>query len=500
MLPLTPVSKQASRWVLAAIVLIYMAFGGLYAVFTPRWQAPDEPAHFNYIRYVAEQGRFPVLQIGDYPAQYLEEIKAARFPATMSIDSIRYESHQPPLHYVLGALVYRGVAPLGPDAQFFALRLLSVILGAGVLLAIHALAGLVFPDNRLMPLVATAFVAVIPMHIAMTAAINNDTLAELLLLLVLYVSVRVLRLGVSVRRSAALGVLATLILLTKTTVYTAGVVILVLALFMQRRPSETQGEEKTCTRHLAALTLPPLLLATPWFVRNAIVYGGLDVLAWQRHDLVAGEQLGTRALISQIGPARFMAQFARTTFTSFWGQFGWMGVLIDERLYQALAVFSFVLLAGIVLATIRLGRRSSRLAWYQRRALALLVVSACLTGITYLWYNLKYVQHQGRYLFPALGPLAIIAALGMTYLLEWRQAKKAVLLLAAVGLLLIAFGLSVGDIPAWALVFVIGSGALLTSARWLSGRWYWVPLAPLYIGFLWLDWVCLFEHLVPALL
>ena len=162
MLPLTPLDKNTARWVLAAIVGVYVLLGSLYAAFTPRWQAPDEPAHFNYIRYLVEQVRFPVLQVGDYPAEYLEEIKAARFPASMSIEPIRYESHQPPLYYLLGAVVYRSTSLLGANAQFYALRFFSVALGAAVLLALHALAAEVFPDDRWPALLATAFVAVIP--------------------------------------------------------------------------------------------------------------------------------------------------------------------------------------------------------------------------------------------------------------------------------------------------------------------------------------------------
>jgi hypothetical protein len=29
------------------ILTAYLALAALYAVFTPKWQAPDEPAHFN---------------------------------------------------------------------------------------------------------------------------------------------------------------------------------------------------------------------------------------------------------------------------------------------------------------------------------------------------------------------------------------------------------------------------------------------------------------------
>jgi len=96
---------------LLAIILAYLVVGALYAALTPPWQAPDEPAHYNYVRYLAENRRLPVLQMGDYPHDYLEEIKAAKFPATMSIDPIRYEFYQPPLYYVLAGSSAAGSSP-----------------------------------------------------------------------------------------------------------------------------------------------------------------------------------------------------------------------------------------------------------------------------------------------------------------------------------------------------------------------------------------------------
>jgi hypothetical protein len=42
-----PSGKQPTRWLLPLIVFIYLVLGTLYAVYTPPWQAPDEPAHYN---------------------------------------------------------------------------------------------------------------------------------------------------------------------------------------------------------------------------------------------------------------------------------------------------------------------------------------------------------------------------------------------------------------------------------------------------------------------
>ena len=61
------------------------------------------------MRFVATTGGFPVLQMGDYPHAYMEEIKSRKFPPDLSIDPIRYEFHQPPLYYALLAPIYAAV-------------------------------------------------------------------------------------------------------------------------------------------------------------------------------------------------------------------------------------------------------------------------------------------------------------------------------------------------------------------------------------------------------
>ena len=111
--------ERASRWGLAIVLLAYLALGTLYATATPAWQVPDEPAHYNYVKYVAENRT--AARAADRAItrpNYLEEIKASAFPPPSRSTPIRYESHQPPLYYVLAATVYRlGQGVLGSGAS-----------------------------------------------------------------------------------------------------------------------------------------------------------------------------------------------------------------------------------------------------------------------------------------------------------------------------------------------------------------------------------------------
>ena len=52
-------TERRERAGLALILVLYLGLAALFATLTPAWQAPDEPAHYNYVRYLAEKTPFP---------------------------------------------------------------------------------------------------------------------------------------------------------------------------------------------------------------------------------------------------------------------------------------------------------------------------------------------------------------------------------------------------------------------------------------------------------
>ncbi|MFQ5854438.1 MAG: hypothetical protein ACE5LU_02175 [Anaerolineae bacterium] len=397
---------------LTLIIAIYIALGVTYAVYTPTWQVPDEPAHYNYIADVANTGRLPVLEPGDYPFDYLEEIKAEHFPPSMPVDNIDYEAWQPPLYYVLAVPVFAATAGLPTATQVVALRLISVAAGAMLLYLTYRLVKVIFGNDETLALTTTAFVAFIPMHITMTAAINNDTLAELIIAAILLVSL--LRLNGRLARRAFVisgGVLYGLGLLTKGIVYPMAAILLTAEVGYWR--FEGQDQSKSLLRPLFVLFSIAVALSAWWFVRNAAVYGGLDIFGRQRHDMVATGQPRTIDWIASYGWGAYLDRAWNFTFKSFWGVFGWMGVFMDQRIYAGLLVLTTVSAVGFLLFLFRVIRDPVRLSSRQWASLGLLALSILLTASTYVWYNFTFVQHQGRYLFPALVPIALFGALGV---------------------------------------------------------------------------------------
>jgi len=400
------------RVLLVAIIALYVVIGALYAALTPTWQVPDEPAHYNYVRALAEGRGFPVMEAGDYDQAYLERLKSDRFPPELAVESLEYEDHQPPLYYLLATPVY-----LLFGGAVLPLRLLSVLFGAGLLLVAFGTVRATFPTRPELALMTVAFIAFIPQHVAMTAGVENDALGELVVGGTLWALVVYIGRGGGRDRPWTVGLLLAAVLLTKTTAYFVVGVAVVAVLIRRRQERRTWG---WAVGQLAWMLVPALLLSAPWFIRNGLTYGWLDPLGWARHnEIVEGQPLSS-AWLADYGWDGLLSRLARTTFQSFWGQFGWMGVVLPARIYQALALFSAALFAGFIVWLLqhRHPSQSTNLPIHQSTnpqtsSLFLLTLSALLTFFSFLGYNLTFVQHQGRYLFPALIPIGMAAALGL---------------------------------------------------------------------------------------
>ncbi len=397
---------------LTLILITFAALASAYALYTPDWQVPDEPAHYNYVRQVAENGRPPVIELGDWDAAYLGQLTAEKFPDHLALDAIEYEDHQPPLYYYLQAVIYRL-----SDGSLSAMRLFSVLIGVLVIGFTGLAAYQIFPNRPLLALAATGFVAFIPQHLTMIAAVNNDSLSELWIAIGIWLILKRLRNRNNTSQAQAdnthwaiLGCVLGFAFLTKTTAYLLGPLVLV-ALVFERKSSAT----KRVLQYAITAFTPAAALGLLWWVRNIWVYGGLDFMGLRRHDEIVIGQLRTSELVAEIGPLALLQRLFQTTFNSFWGQFGWMAVPMPARYYQAL--WAFVILAGVGVVVFFI--RRPRLNETQREILITLVLTSLIMLGLYGLYNISFVQHQGRYLFPALLPFGVFLTTGL-----WVWFKK----------------------------------------------------------------------------
>ncbi len=376
---------------LGLILAVYFALGFLFAWQTPPWQAPDEPAHYNYVRHLAEGRGLPELKLGDWDAAYLDFLKANRFPAGADISPIRYEFHQPPLYYLLLTPVY-----LAAGGSLLVLRLTSLAIGAAAVVGVYLAARRLCPAEAGVALGAAGVAAALPQNLAVLGSVNNDALAEAVASALLVWGL----VGLTGRRTAgwalAGGLLAGIGLLTKTTVYP----LVALAVLLPLAPEPKAGGPARL-RIFALMAGVALLVGGWWFIRNAAVYGGLDIFGLGRHDQVVVGQLRTGPL-----SPRLALEWSLTAFRSFWLQLGWMGVPAEDWVYGLLGAVTFLSLGGLVLLARDSGfpRPAPTLVW--------LGLAAALVVAQFAAYNLQFYQPQGRYLFPAMTVWAVGLAAG----------------------------------------------------------------------------------------
>jgi 4-amino-4-deoxy-L-arabinose transferase-like glycosyltransferase len=398
------------------IMLGYVIVGVAFATQTPKWQAPDEPAHYNYIAQVTN-GCCPQIEDGDWQSDYQQTLTTVKFADDYldRLDTIQYEDHQPPLYYLLASIPYR----LG-NGSLTVVRLFSVLLGGLVVMLSYAIGRRALPNHPQIALGAMALVAFHPQHLAMITSANNDALAEVVIAVALLWVIRYLQTdNVPVWQ---LGLIMAVGLMTKTTTYfLAGVIPLAILLkwYQLRRPT------RDLMRAWAVFLVIAVGIGGLWWVRNMGVYGFPDFLGLRAHDAIVADQLRTVDYIAEHGIDVYRSEMLRVTFNSFWGQFGWMAVPLDDVLggwvYGGFASLMLIGASGLVVA--RIPRTSSdnpapTSRQTQVNTWVILTLTLTLAVLAYLYYNSEFLQWQGRYMFPGLIPFALLLVYGVD---AWRD-------------------------------------------------------------------------------
>lgn len=423
------------NWPGVLITALYLLASLVYNVTTPLWEAPDEVGHFGYILHIVQHKSLPQMEIGQLG-----------------------EAHQPPLYYLLGALFVIPVDlsdPTGmwrPNPRFIwsgggrepniglhseeeyrwpyrgwalalhLVRFFSSLLGAGTVWLVYQIARYVFKERTLSAL-AACVVAFNPQFLFITASANNDNLltfaATGLLLYSLDLQRRIVR-GDSVPlpRWLGLGGWIWAIVLTKLTgLAVAGVAVFSLLLVGWR-----QGRLSQTIRGLILALLLVVLGTSWWWVRNWRLYG--DPLGWKMYQQVFAVNLRSTPLSLSDYPALF-----RTQYHSFWGVFGWMTIRAPSWFYQLTTwAVSLALLGWLVQVLIRRVRR------YNVSSLLYLgtVILAQEGFLIAIVQRSNESMWQGRYLFPAIAPIAIFLAGGWA---GWAPQKLRPILASVAGLL-----------------------------------------------------------------
>ena len=473
-----PRLRSKSTAIPLLLAVLYASTALLWFVITPPFEAPDENAHYDFIAFLATEGRLPDAS-----------------PATRASWNFQ-EWMQPPLYYALIAPV---VALAGPDRNVFLLapvnpnrpqeggisprtftwdgrrsrgidtvfyaRFMSLLMGGLTVLLIYWAAARVLPREQAG--LTAAAVVFVPQYTYLAAALSNDTLASLLsaatvgLLLTIWQ-----RPTLPLALAAAIGLCAGAAVVSKIhTVFLFPTIAIATTFHARSQPVRA-------LTFLVVAAAGSFASAGWYFLRNIVVFG--DPLA-SRFKVELLGNVAQPSHLSLLDPY-FYTSFPSGMFRTFWASFGWVtieppdatmigyaavsGLLLGATLAYFIAlprggrvgrpekllaillasagaaagiagtwaaggrarllVFGFSAVAGICMAcslaylVVLTPRRP--IAGSEREIVVTLSAGIALLSVELILYNLTWPNtNQGRYLYPVLAPIAIVSALALKH-------------------------------------------------------------------------------------
>jgi len=414
-------------------VLFHLVLSLGYLVVTPAFEAPDEADHLRYASYVSMSGRLPIMrgtsELLDRPPT--DEVTQAYHPpayylllawtmgavghgdalSTVKINPMHkvWEDTNPGQHlrYLHGGDEQQ---PVSPEIRLlWLLRGWSVLFGALVIVATHRLGRLAFPGEPVVADLAAVLLACLPKWSFLHGMINNGIpAASLSHVVILLLALGLVRRRLSPWLGLGLGLFGGAAILCKfTALFLLPVMFSVYVLGFWR-----WREQRRQIVVSALLALTALALVTAgFFLRNMDLYGSL--LALDTH------QLSFRPTL-HVPPDQAWERIAGTFLprlcSNMIGYLGW-GTQEPARwlvgLSQALAALA--VLGWILRGVSRSGTRDSHADSRSGVRWLLCAVSLVVFLVT-VRYNLMMRAANARYLFPAIGPMAILFAAGLTSL------------------------------------------------------------------------------------
>lgn len=400
-------APRTIRWLLIVQVVLIVAAALLSAYRYPLWSI-DEGAHYDYVQYIAEDGRLPVL--GEDPAH--DEVLALSSgtyprpsglnPRKLGFSGQSYEAFQPPLYYALAAPLWF----LSPDhgEKVKILRGFGVLLLVLAVVALAALCRVVVGQRWPFALVFAMLVFLTPGVLLRQATIGNAALEPLVATVFVALVVTAWKRS-SYRWLAVAGVALGACLLSRLVLgYLVPVFLVVgVAIWWKRGRSGRQ-----IARLLVALAVP-LILLTPWLAFNRSEYG-----AW-----TAGA-IARKMQAPAINPRHVQYDLWGTLkdipgMTDFAASQEWTG-FISSKPFSAYALegFRMLMLPISFIFMLVLGRRVLRgpPEWICVLAYPLALAALILSTVIADW-----PQTLSRYVVGALPAWAVVASIVLATLL-----------------------------------------------------------------------------------
>lgn len=440
------------KLILVLIAVMYCILSVMYAILTPPWESPDEPAHYLYVSQLAERWR---------PPQKSTIQQTNSFSKDQDFISSNYEWYQPALGYLPAAVVYKVLAMIAPDSLpkqipslsslfptipsrynifihpasgifhvwdnawgLLVIRILSSLLGLPVIFAAYKLGVLIDKEGGFLGIAVAGWVAFLPQFTFINASVRSDTLTNAIAALVFLTAALILTSREQRDRNALImGILLGLGLISKNTfIYMVPIGLIAVILPDPHTP-------RTWLR-LAMLVLAP-----------AVILWGIYYLVFDEARVAFAYTLTTALKINpDLLTWKHLQEIPKPLLIDlFYARFGWANVAPPAIWSRLAFVFWGVGSCITLIQFVRFSRKPE--LSQQMKIIALLLVGMLLAFIGVVRFNLSVVQPQGRLLFPALLPWAILGFWGVWQILSKRSEKIAAILIVGFMLLFNVYAL-----------------------------------------------------------
>lgn len=375
--------KKREWQVLILIVLLGLGLRLAGSALFPLWSGSEEPSHFYYVQFIAENGKLPNVLLNE--------------ETVMSVE--KETIYQPPLYYVVVVPFYLLVAGQSNFVIVHFLRLVSVAFGTACIVLTFLIA------KRLrfgkMAVVGSAlFIALLPSHVVISSTVSNSALSWVFCLCTIYYCI----LAVQEKRAKDMAIAGLLMAATAFTKFTGMSIAIAFAIaalvFLLKGKGSFFKRVLVCAIPLVALAIP---------FRNLALHGSFMPSLLRQPMQINFQWLG---------------YFATHIFAGIWLQEYGTATIPGYRM-AFFAFYAIVSLAAFVgFAVLMLGKE-----WGKERkkivaAVMVLPILLNLAGVVYM--NFFGVWTESSWLFATISLTAILFIEGIVSFAKMAgQEKKA---------------------------------------------------------------------------
>lgn len=415
-----PKNKSAvnlNRIILAVIGIILT-----WGLIVPAFEFPDEQAHLGTVSYLLDNEKLPGYHVPDmtlemyetqkllgilrdsygnnqytyHPEHHVEytnsligkyelEIPKLNTQSNRSTYIVEEAARYPKLYYAYSGIFMRLANSKDLLTRLFVVRINSLFIAAAMVFTIWKTGMLIFgKEKHALTLVIMTMLQ--PMMSFVTAGINSDNLQNLMFMVTIYLSLKILLRGFKLKDILAVVIAITLAIYTKPQGF---ITILIV---------------------LTALTMR-VIKERRWklFGWAALVALGVFILGQEQINKYGAFLSITNADgASLVEHLRFSANklFAQNSVW-YWGVFKWLGVVLPPIYWQVANRVVLLSLAGILIHFYRALRKKKLIV--NPLVTLFLILSALIYAVVIYWFDWQYTKGwgfslgiQARYFFPTI--------------------------------------------------------------------------------------------------